>query len=823
MKIKSLALLLGGLTALSSVAAPLTPREALTRAFGSGPAKVVSKIKGTPRPAFTAKADNGVSTAYVFNNAGGGYVIVSADDVAFPVLGYSDNGTFDADRMSPEMKWWLGEYSRQIEWAVANGASKALKAPSAPAEWTAISPLVKTTWDQDAPYNDDCPSPRNSTKKCVTGCVATSMAQVMNYHKYPEVGEGIKSYSASSLNRTLSINFANKSFDWDNMLNSYRKGEYTDAQAAAVAYLMKACGFSVEMDYTTVMSGAQGSEIAVALTKYFKYDKNIKDVRRLMYSAADWMKMVYENLRDVGPIVINGQSPLQGGHSFVCDGYDGHGYFHFNWGWSGLSDGYYALDALNPDAQGTGGAAGGFNFTQNAVLGIQPPTGKPEEPTLPLILQYGTTTASISGRTVTFDTEDYNPLGWGNAGNGAVNAVLGAIVTPVDGTAGNEISVLGSLGSLQSLQLTSMYSYYSNRNVHPTVELPQLADGTYRLTLASRDADNSSAQWYPVVTPWGCRNYCMLKVENGNYSVTDVPMACLSLSNLELKSQLYSARNATIGVKLTNNSELELCQGLCARLYDANGQLRFVGESILATVQPGETIESEWRTKFYNPKTGSLAAVTAPTEFTMRLYDPSSGLEYGDVEAKVTMGPNPGKATIQVTALSMPGMPRQVQYEYGDATIGSVTFVENPAKIPFDMSYKVTRGYFDGNITIAVYEADPERPNYRGMQLMQAYNEVNYLTAPDSRDLTLSIDFSQCEERKLYYLYASYVSGSAENYMGQIPFMYDSTQGVGSILDDEEAGEMEIFNLQGQRIAEPTAGQVVVVKRGTRTEKMVWK
>ena len=153
-------------------ATPLTPEQALSRARNGAPAAMRARAKASLKPVYTAVSAAGQSAAYVFNTDGQGYMILAADDVAYPVLGYSETGNIDPQNMSPELKWWLDEYARQIEWAVEKGATEALKAPRANSEWTAIAPLVTTRWDQDTPYNDQCPKYNN--KLTMSGCVATS-------------------------------------------------------------------------------------------------------------------------------------------------------------------------------------------------------------------------------------------------------------------------------------------------------------------------------------------------------------------------------------------------------------------------------------------------------------------------------------------------------------------------------------------------------------------------------------------------------------------------------------------------------------------------
>lgn len=399
-------MLVGALVTVgTAVAAPLTPDEALSRIGGSG-----FKAPGMnqARLLHTVRTETGSPAVYVFDRGeGSGYMILGADDTAYPVLGYADSGSLDVESLPPALSWWLGEYARQIQYASEHGVTAPLSSRLRVAEdRDAIEPMIKTHWDQGTPYNNQCP--QEGTKRTYTGCVATSMAQVMNYWKYPERGTGSISYDAATIQKRLSMDFSKQPFDWANMADSYNPGQYTVEQANAVSYLMKACGYSVKMDYGADSSGALAMLIRNALVKYFKYDGNALYTLRMYYSASDWEKLIYDNLKNVGPILYGGDSMLGGGHSFVCDGYDGNGYFHFNWGWAGMSNGYYTLNALNPQALGAGGGTGGgYNFTQDAVLGIQPPTGDPVVNTPPTLTSMGALTSQISDGVLTFALADH--------------------------------------------------------------------------------------------------------------------------------------------------------------------------------------------------------------------------------------------------------------------------------------------------------------------------------------------------------------------------------------------------------------------------------
>lgn len=315
---------------------------------------------------------------YVFNNVNGGFMVLSADDELMPMLAYSDNNAFDAGNIPPAMKYWLGEYARQIEYFYAYPESGARSSSPKKVAGKAITPLLTTQWNQGSPYNNLCPA--IGGERTVTGCVATAMAQVMKYHNYPSQGSGYNSYNWTAGNQTLSYDFSKVTFDWDNMVNKYDGVTTTAAQNEAVANLMYACGMSVNMNYDISANGGSGAasfNIPRGLINNFGYKNTTTYVDRDSYSAmSNWEDLIYNELLEGRPVLYGGRTNKNEGHQFVCDGYDGAGKYHFNWGWGGLSDGYFTLDALDPPAMGAGGAASGFgfNYDQSVVVGVMTPS-----------------------------------------------------------------------------------------------------------------------------------------------------------------------------------------------------------------------------------------------------------------------------------------------------------------------------------------------------------------------------------------------------------------------------------------------------------------
>lgn len=329
---------------------------------------------------------------YVFtpNNAAG-FVIVAADDRVTPVLAYSFRNPFSDE--NENARYWLGVYQEQIaQWRnVEAGGSDEVSAQwkayltssesDDPLPLTAVAPLVTTQWSQSPYYNDLCPYDAQYQQRAVTGCAATAMAQVMKYWSFPTHGWGSYSYVEDDYG-TLSANFGATTYAWNNM-PAQLSAASTAAQRNAVATLMYHCGVAIEMDYGVGGSSAYLSRwdldypsVESALMRYFGYNENLHNEDRDDYTDAQWKAMIKAELDASRPVLYRGQD-TSGGHAFICDGYNtAETQFHFNWGWSGYCDGYYALSNLAPSIGGTGGnTSGTYNMYQSALFGVMPGNG----------------------------------------------------------------------------------------------------------------------------------------------------------------------------------------------------------------------------------------------------------------------------------------------------------------------------------------------------------------------------------------------------------------------------------------------------------------
>lgn len=360
----------------------------------------------------TIQSDTGNDASYyVFNiDYDGGFVIVSGDDRTPAILGYADCGHFDADNMPDNMREWLQGYERQIaSMAVSDGEQQEYSVHKAPSVKHSVTPLVTTKWDQRDPYNAKI-YPREY-KAPLTGCVATAMAQVLNYHGQLTGRPESITADIPVYNPNVKGTAKGTVIDWANMQDTYVENavietEEQQRQADAVAELMLMCGTSVEMVYNYQMSGASNSDVAGALIKYFGYDGGTHYVQRKDYTQAEWEAMICNELLEGRPVLYGGSTSGQTGHSFVVDGFDGDEMFHINWGWGGLNDGYFLLSICRPDDKsgaGAGSADDGYTIGQDAVIGAQPDAG-----TVPDGLQLDISEVDANGSTIAFNACNYN-------------------------------------------------------------------------------------------------------------------------------------------------------------------------------------------------------------------------------------------------------------------------------------------------------------------------------------------------------------------------------------------------------------------------------
>ena len=395
--------------AVGAWAQQLTMKQSRDRALQYLKAKSPAKTRGlTSAQLKAAKVD--AEKIYAFNREGGGFVIASADERTLPVLGYSDSGSIDWEKLPENLRAWLKQYDEAVatlgnrtcfkDGKLLDGDGKTRATTRA--AYPAIEPLIKTRWNQEpAPYYNMCPiyvgnNPEWQGQRCITGCVAVTLAQVLNYWQWPKsLPDGLPAYeSPETYDASLTWHIDSLppvTFDWDNMLNEYAPwnsstGSYdllgTETQQQAVATLIRYCGQAVNAKYSPVASGTSAPATRDALVNYLGYPAATDVCNHYYVDIDEWEDIVYTELVAWRPIIYSGIGSL-GGHTFICDGYDGDGLFHFNWGWQGLCDGYFSLSVLDPyDSTNTNAYNKFIGFTQGQtlIIGIDPSLEKLDNP-----------------------------------------------------------------------------------------------------------------------------------------------------------------------------------------------------------------------------------------------------------------------------------------------------------------------------------------------------------------------------------------------------------------------------------------------------------
>lgn len=617
-------LLLAAACTLSAGARQLTPAEALASVQGArvSAVRAMAEPKAQPRLVYT-QSHEGLNTAYIFNTTNDGFMVLSADDAATPVLGYSTVGAVNS--ISPAMQAWLEDISAEVAFLAANPGQY-----TAPAEGLApIAPLCQTTWGQGSPYNNLCPTVQG--EKTVTGCVATAMAQIMKHYQYPAQGTGSITYRDQYYNK-ITCDFTTP-FLWNKMIPSY-SGEYTAEEADAVATLMFACGAGSKMTYASA-SGTTTTDAMYGLINYFGYDKGLRLASRFVYDRAEWEQLMYSELSQGRPILYGGQGN-GGGHQFVCDGYDKDGYFHMNWGWDGLSDGYFLLSMLNPSALGTGGGGGGFNFMQDAVIGFVPDQGTTEM--VPNIVAPASIATNKDSYTLSSTSKVTINTVYFNFSPDALTVNLGLKLVDADGN----LQYVSSASS-KKLQTSMAYTEY-------TLNASDFPAGDWTASMAYKLGD----EWHDITMAYNAQKTLNLHVTESAIEVlnnNDNPNLKLSITP-DLPETLYPADWMRFSATVTNNGR-EYVGIIMPELVAVNN----ANNTYTADYQPVDLNQGQSQTVTFNCGFSGGAYGNAPTAGKYQLYFLSQGQEIVAGPFDVTVASTP---TISVGDVSIASADKQI-------------------------------------------------------------------------------------------------------------------------------------------------------------------
>lgn len=723
---------------------------------------------------------------YVFKSADEGFMILSADDCGAPLLGYSDKGVYDPANIPPSLQFMLDCYAEEIAKAsTADGVNHVAPAAPAPPK-SSIAPLLSCRWNQDSPYNDECPM--DGSERSVTGCTATALAQVMYYHKWPEKGSGSISYHCSL--GDMSMDFSQYTFDWSNMLDSY-SADATKAQKKAVADLMTAVGYSVRMNYGSDASGAFLQYAAEGLYRYFGYDKGLSVYYRDLYPIAEWEEMIYNNLRDCGPVVYSGYNkPLDNkvaGHTFVCDGYDSKtGLFHINWGWGGMSDGYFALTGLDPDSQGIGGSSSGYNYQQLILSNIRKPAGNVEQ--TPLIGSVEPLKVSGTGG-LSFKIGNVGMI----SGNEKIEALVAARIVSETGE-----ETMRKLTSPMTFTNEIFWATYSLN-----MSLSGLSDGTYKIYLVY-SLDNG-ATWIEMLYPIGTARYAV-GVKEGNNAEFFIPET--GRLNIEINdvTPLYTGSNFWADVEVSNNNDFEIYQSVQAVFYK-DGEEKSRCEYMLVDLPSGQSKAYEYG--------GVVPSALAEGDYDLVMEN-----EYGVVLSD--------KFPVHVNAAAKSEISLVSQMVVTSLGVGPSNYPKvNPQDVVLRFNVKNISGFYAGNLTVYVWDMNNTGAGVLGIltsdRIMLKEGESSWVTISGAVDNTVPgqvllfqlVDLASNTELNVgNYLYALVdPAGGIGDIESDVPVITVDRQSGTVTVEASGISAVDVFAMSGARAAvtsEITSDRAVV-------------
>lgn len=590
------------LAATSAAAAPVSPEQAVATAAEFLKAPVARKAASRAASSRLKIADtyefSGKTGCYIVAPENGdGFVIVGSDSRT-GVLGYSDSGVYDRSQIPCGLRMMLDAYAAETanmpeSYDPAASVSRVTKATR-----RSVAPLLTTKWDQSTPYNGKCP--QSSFGRMPTGCVATAMSQVMKYHEWPREGKDLQ--YTDHFDPSPSYDYS-QPFQWDQMLDAYSMSGSTKSQRDAVANLMLACGVAVDMQYRTSSSGAFSCFVPDVARDFFSYDKGIEYIDRSTYDPALWDDLIYGEIAAGRPVIYGGVA-RDGGHEFVCDGYESDGYFHINWGWGGSYDGFFRLGALEPEGQGTGGYEGGYNLRQHAIIGIQPPVDD-SVGTISVFLN-GYITASKENDKVTFSSNKGGSLSsmWRE------KITFTPAVRFIAGDGKSHDFVFGSPVTTDAMSYEGIYGKTPFICDVKESEILALADGIYTVVPAYVAPDTDGKTLHDL-------NYFPSAVLKATVKDGEVvfnteghfPEDKISTDGINLVTPLRQGQAALVDMEISNND-----------LFDFSGTLFFaLFPATTDTPSPSDALET------YDSESCSLTAATSHNLQTTIRFDATQG------------------------------------------------------------------------------------------------------------------------------------------------------------------------------------------------------
>ncbi|MBE6305180.1 MAG: hypothetical protein E7082_04585 [Bacteroidales bacterium] len=768
--------------ALSASAEVLTPAQALERVRqvteltdNGAVRRMTARNAAVAIPVRTVSSAAGLPQLYLFADGENGLMIVSAESESEALMGYTDSYSPD-QQVPPALEYMISCYAAEIE-AVRAGVVTYAAESVFDLNSPAISPICTTRWDQGAPYNAMCPMLNG--QRSVTGCVATAMAQVLKTYEYPEkCSGGTFSYFWEENNTTLSMNFNEVTLDWADMGDRYTAEE----SAPAVAELMKAVAYSAQMGFSPYASGAHGIDMAVGLIRNFDYDCTLTYERREWYSLGEWHQKVYDVLASGHALYYDGVNPgYTSAHAFVVDGYQGDGLFHLNWGWGGMSDGYFRLTALDPAAQGIGGSTAGYDREQGAIFNMIP-GGTTNVSDAPYV--FFMTTGFRSARTTSKLNANTSFLA--SSGGGIYNC--GPNTVEKFKLAVKFVKSTGEIFWFSSESLYGKCAPYSGvTGTFSCYLTDELTEGSYMVSPAVYNP--TTGKYYDVKYPVGAGGTFGAEISGNTITFSTAQKSSLSAVEVTIPEVIYQNTPFEIKATLLNPGPEEYYGPVTVKLFKkgTSTEVAILGNVVVSAV-PGEPVDAA----AYFKLEGTSVAVG---EYDLGMIDQYSN-----------------EVTERVAVTLEEEMPQ------GTPTCKSMRATNKAQdQLTFRMNLSCTGGMYINPVYVVLTE-------YGGSNVLTYFASPTVTLDPNGGIVSVyaSCDFHQGTPGARYTAYPYYVYNGNIVQMGgsKISFyLEEPTSGIDNIEGGESA-PVEYYDLGGRRVVEPKNG-IYIRKQGSEVTKVV--
>ncbi len=606
-------------------------------------------------------------------------------------------------------------------------------------------------------------------KKTWVGCVATSMAQIMCHFSWPERGAGCHSYSWKG--KEIALDFSKQEFRWDLMLPDY-KGGYTQEQAEAVARLCYACGVAVDMNYGLGGSGAEGEAQADALRDYFGYGKSTTLLDRSDFYTSDWERLMHESLMAGAPVAYMGFAD-GGGHAFLLDGYDGEGFFHFNWGWTGDADGYFRMSSINPYEESWPGYVYGYNRDQNAVvfalpsfIGDSPFVVMSNRGSLQARWDSGKDEAVLSGK--------FTYLG---SAKSEVRLGVGIVFDD-----GNEEVLPASVFEMEPMGEIPEISF----------SLPELTPGAYMVYPAYHDGNG----WHRISTSLGNPDAVAMVVNDGGVCFEQKNVDPLTLVSMKQNTPFYMGHPFEVEFELRNDNEFEHAMAYYVAILNGAGGLAWNFNPEVTCLLPGESATvryqevlpwfsglGTYRVALAYKEGGEIRYIGSPSDFMMEI------------------------------------VPQGFSFEGTDVTLSKIS--ESDQQYRLDYGIHCLEGFYCYRLRYAVFDSEGN------IVLRKATVDRDFVCDGDTGSFSRNLKFEGLEDgsytMRLYASVSVFEDDVIDDpylpFLGEVDFTVDNSGVAPLELHD---GRRRIFNLQGIELPDSSemAPGVYVILNGSRSVKL---